>query len=226
MSVYKRGQTYWYEFVFNGSRIRESTKTNSKAIAREAERARRRELELGVNRLAKREPMPLFKSAAEQWLSGLSALAEKSLASYRQYVRSLSAEFGDRLVCDIDHDAIVRLQRKRLAEGKSPRTVNYEVHALRLILKHFNLWWPLADKVRMLRGERRPGQALCREAEDRLLQAIRVGSSPALEPPSSWIWPLRPWQRPLCDRLHSPNARMEERVESGATDRRCKREVA
>jgi len=34
----------------------------------------------------------------------------------------------------------------------------------------------------MLRGERRPGQALCREAEDRLLQAIRVGSSPALEP--------------------------------------------
>ena len=182
MSVYKRGQTYWYEFVFNGSRIRESTKTNSKAVAREAERARRRELELGVNRLAKREPMPLFKSAAERWLSGLSGLAEKSVASYRQYVRSLSAEFGDRLVCDIDHDAIVRLQRKRLAEGKSPRTVNYEVHALRLILKHFNLWWPLADKVRMLKGERRPGQALSHEQEARLLDAIRAGGSPALEP--------------------------------------------
>ncbi len=182
MSVFKRGQTYWYEFVFNGSRIRESTKTNSKAVAREAERARRRELELGVNRLARREPMPLFKSAAEQWLGNLNGLADKSVASYRQYVRSLSREFGDRLICDVDCDAIVRLQRKRLAEGKSPRTVNYEVHALRLILKHFNLWWPLADRVRMLKGERRPGQALSRDEEARLLDAIRAGGSPALEP--------------------------------------------
>jgi integrase len=182
MSVYKRGQTYWYEFIFNGSRIRESAKTDSKRIATEAERARRRDLELGVNRLAKREPMPLFKAAAERWLSSLSGLAGKSLASYRQYVRSLSAEFGDRLVCDIDYDAIVRLQRKRLGEGKSPRTVNYEIHALRLILKHFNLWWPLADRVRMLKGERRPGQALSREEEGRLLDAIRAGGSPALEP--------------------------------------------
>jgi integrase len=182
MSVYKRGQTYWYEFIFNGSRIRESAKTDSKRIATEAERARRRDLELGVNRLAKREPMPLFKAAAERWLSSLSGLAGKSLASYRQYVRSLSAEFGDRLVCDIDYDAIVRLQRKRLEEGKSPRTVNYEIHALRLILKHFNLWWPLADRVRMLKGERRPGQALSREEEDRLLDSIRAGGSPALEP--------------------------------------------
>lgn len=32
-----------------------------------------------------------------------------------------------------------RGQRKRLGEGKSSRTVNYEIHALRLILKHFNL---------------------------------------------------------------------------------------
>ncbi len=101
---------------------------------------------------------------------------------HRQYVRSLSAEFGDRLICDVDYDAIVRLQRKRLAEGKSPRTVNYEVHALRLILKHFNLWWPLADRVRMLKGERRPGQALSRDEEARLLDAIRMGGSPALEP--------------------------------------------
>jgi len=106
---------------------------------------------MGINRIPKRERMPLFKLAAEQWLANLNGLAEKSLAAYRQYVKSLSAEFGDRLICDIDLNDIVRLQRRRLAEGKSPRTANYEVHALRLILKHFNLWWPLADRVRMLR---------------------------------------------------------------------------
>jgi integrase len=182
MSVYKRGGMYWYEFEFAGSRIRESAKTSSITIAREAERVRRSELVLGINRIPRRARTPLFKIAAEEWLSSLSGLPEKSLAAYRQYVKSLSAEFGDRLICDVDLDEIVRLQRKRQREGKSPRTINYEVHTMRLILKHFNLWWLLADKVRMLKGERHPGRALTRDEEASLLSAIREGCSPALEP--------------------------------------------
>lgn len=182
MAVFKRGEKWWYEFVFNGSRIRESAKTTSKTIARDAERQRRRELERGINRIPEPKRMPLFKLASEQWLSSLSGLADKSVAAYRQYAKSLSAEFRDRLICDIRLDDIVRLQRQRLAAGKSPRTANYEIHALRLILKHFNLWWPLADKVRMLRGERHPGRALSRDEEARLLDAIRKCGSPALEP--------------------------------------------
>jgi hypothetical protein len=144
MSVYKRGGKWWFKFGFQGQVVRESAHTSSKSIARAAERARRRELERGVNRIEQPKRMPLFKLAAEQWLSSLSGLAQKSLDAYRQYVRSLSAEFRDRLICDIGLEDIVRLQHRRLAEGKSARTANYEVHALRLILKHFNLWWPLA----------------------------------------------------------------------------------
>lgn len=34
MSVYKRGNTYWYKFQFNGQIIRESAKTNSKTVRR------------------------------------------------------------------------------------------------------------------------------------------------------------------------------------------------
>jgi hypothetical protein len=30
VSVYKRGDVWWYKFVFNGQVIRESAKTNSK----------------------------------------------------------------------------------------------------------------------------------------------------------------------------------------------------
>src|SRR5262249_20600274 len=144
--------------------------------------ARRRELELGVNGLKKRERPQLFTAAANQWLTSLSGLAEKSIAAYRQYVKTLCSEMGDRLVSDIDLNDVVKLQRKRLASGKSPRTINYEVHTLRLILKHFNLWWPLADKVRMLKGERRPGRALSREEESALIGVIRKSGSPALLP--------------------------------------------
>ncbi|MGO9685111.1 MAG: tyrosine-type recombinase/integrase [Beijerinckiaceae bacterium] len=182
MSLFKRGDTWWFEFNFEGQRIRESAKTDSKRIAEKAERQRRRELEEAVNRIPKRARTPLFKFASEEWLSSLSGLADKTIAAYRQYVKTLNTEFGDRLICDIGLDDIVRLQRKRVAQGKSPRTVNYEVHALRLILKHFNLWWPLADKVRMLKGERRPGRALSREEETKLIDEIGKSGSPALLP--------------------------------------------
>jgi hypothetical protein len=69
MSVYKRGETYWFKFLFQGQLIRESAKSNSKTVAREAERARRRELELAISRIHRRERMPLFSVAAREWLA-------------------------------------------------------------------------------------------------------------------------------------------------------------
>jgi hypothetical protein len=42
MSVYKRGGVYWYKFHFEGQVIRESAKSASKTVAKEAERSRRR----------------------------------------------------------------------------------------------------------------------------------------------------------------------------------------
>ena len=45
MPVYKRGDVWWYEFIFAGKRVRESAKTPSKTVARQAEQNRRRALE-------------------------------------------------------------------------------------------------------------------------------------------------------------------------------------
>ena len=182
MSVYKRGQTYWYKFLFQGQLIRESAKTNSKTVAREAERARRRELELAVNRIHRRERMPLFSVAAREWLDTKEALAAKTVAAYRQYVKSLTKYFGDRLICDIGLQEIAKLQRERKAAGLSARTINYEIHTLRGILKHFSLWSTIADQVRPMKGERQPGRALSRDEESRLLTAIRRSISPVLLP--------------------------------------------
>jgi hypothetical protein len=138
MSVYKRGQTYWYKFVFEGQVIRESAKTNSKTVAREAERARRRELELAVNRIPKRQRMPLLSVAAREWLDSRTALAPKTIETYRHFVAKLMGEFGRRLVCDIGEREIADLQRRRIADGKSERTVNFEVNTLRQILKRID----------------------------------------------------------------------------------------
>jgi len=53
MSVYKRGDVWWYKFRFAGQVIRESSKSESKTVARDAERSRRRELEGSYNRILK-----------------------------------------------------------------------------------------------------------------------------------------------------------------------------
>ena len=135
MGVYKRGQTYWYKFLFQGQLIRESAKTNSKTVAREAERARRRDLELGINRIGKRDRTPLFPIAAKEWIEEKIGKSECTLRNYRQYVESLTVEFKDRLVCDIDISDIRALQTKRLKQGLGHRSVNYEVGVLRQILK-------------------------------------------------------------------------------------------
>ena len=43
MSLYKRGDVWWYKFRFAGQMIRESSKSKSRTVAKEAERSRRRD---------------------------------------------------------------------------------------------------------------------------------------------------------------------------------------
>lgn len=187
MSVYKRGQTYWYKFLFQGQLIRESAKTSSKTVAREAERARRRELELALNRIPKRERTPLFPVAAREWLASKNGLAPKSLERFRHHVATLSAEFGQRLICDITVDDILNLRGKRVSEGLAPRTVNYEISALRGILKSKGFWNTLADEldrrgIKKLSERHDVGRAIDTADERKLLDAIAASRSPALLP--------------------------------------------
>jgi integrase len=182
MSVYKRGQAYWYKFLFQGQLIRESAKTNSKTLAREAERARRRELEMAINRIPRRERMPLLSVAAREWIASRTALAPATVAAYQHFVAKLIDELGRRLVCDIDERDIAALQSKRSAEGKSARTVNFEINTLRQILKTHRLWASLSDRVKHLRERKDVGRAISSEDEELLLSAIKKSRSPALLP--------------------------------------------
>ena len=182
VSLYKRGDVWWYKFWFNGQAIRESAKTNSKTLAKDAERTRRRELEQAYNHIPKRERMPLFLSAAKVWIAGKTGLAPRSLARYEQCISKLETEFGKRLVCDIDANDIAEYQRKRITAGVSNRTVNYKAGTLRGILKQYGLWGPIADRVRVLRERHDIGRAVSLGDEKKLLAAAGASRSPALVP--------------------------------------------
>ncbi len=62
MSLYKRGDVWWYKFRFAGQMIRESSKSESKTVAKDAERARRRELEESGIRLSAANSLPCSPS--------------------------------------------------------------------------------------------------------------------------------------------------------------------
>src|ERR1700677_2473240 len=100
--VYRRGMTWWYEFSFQGQRIRESAHTTSKTIGKQAELQRRRELELGVNRISKRERIPLFKLAAERLIEDKRARRAHNTGQLYYYaLKPVIAEFGGPLEYDI-----------------------------------------------------------------------------------------------------------------------------
>jgi len=166
MAVYRRGKVWWFKFSFEGQVVRESANTKSKQLSREAERARRRELETAINRIQKRERMPLFSVAAREWLEGRVGLASTSVDRYRHQVSLLTNEFGGRLICDITWEDVVTLQQKRVAKGRAGRTINYEITALRMILKRRGLWAPIGERVKALRERHDIGRALPREDEE------------------------------------------------------------
>jgi integrase len=183
MSVFRRGKIWWYEFEFQSQRIRESAKTTSKTLAKEAERARRRQLEESANGISRREKPALFPIVADRWLESLSSgLKPITLGHYRIYAGKLKERFRNRLIIDIDERDIAEMQRTLTAEGFAGRTVNLQVTVLRMILRYAGVWGTIAGRVRMLRERHDVGRAISREDETRILDAIRKSRSPALYP--------------------------------------------
>lgn len=181
MSLYKRGDVWWYKFRFAGQLIRESTKSNSRTIARTAEHARRRELEQGFNRIERQRAARLFSVAAEDWLTAKEAhLAPRSVAIERANLKHLKPFFGAALLCDIRSEDVARYQAARLQESAAPKTVNLEIGTLRAVLRKNRLWFAIQPDVRMLRTLDDVGRAISRDEEAALLAACQSSRSRSL----------------------------------------------
>lgn len=181
MSLYKRGDVWWYKFRFAGQVIRESTKSDSRTVARAAEHARRRELEQGFNRIERQRAARLFSIAAEEWLAAKKAhLAPRSVTIEKANLKHLNPFFGKMLLCDLRSEDVARYQAARLQEEASPKTVNLEIGTLRGVLRKNRLWFAIQPDVRMLRATDDAGRAISREEESALLAACQSSRSRSL----------------------------------------------
>ena len=182
MSVYRRGDVWWYKFRFAGQMIRESSKSESRTVAKEAERARRRQLEESWNQIRRRKLPPLFSVAASEWLKTRTSIAPSTLRSYNLAISHLTGDFGKQLLCDITAGDLAAYQTRRKREGVSNRTVNLELGVLRAILRRYRMWEALSADVDFLKESPTPGRALTAEEESRLLDAASRSRCRSLYP--------------------------------------------
>jgi hypothetical protein len=99
MGVYRRGDVWWYKFRFAGQTVRESSKSESRTIAKEAKHVRRRQLEESWNQIKRRKLPPLFSVAAKEWINTRTGIASSTERSYKLGISHLSGIFGKRLLC-------------------------------------------------------------------------------------------------------------------------------
>src|SRR5271157_1434952 len=185
MSIYRPlGSKKWVmDFQIHGQRIRESTGTRSKTLAKKIEDKRRRELEAGTAGIKTREQPRLLVVAAKEWQeakkrkwsAGMQEIAANS-------IRHVLPVLGSRLLIEIEPRHIARYQEVRLGEGAANRTVNIEVAMLRQIMRKYGAWDRIRPDVVMLLERLECGRALTAEEERVLLYECGKSRSRLLLP--------------------------------------------
>src|SRR5690348_13191461 len=90
MSIYKRGNVYWYHFLFNGEHIQGSTKQGNPRTARQIEAAHRTALAKGDMGIHERKAAPEFRDLAKRFLSHVEARHENKPHTVQFYAAKLS----------------------------------------------------------------------------------------------------------------------------------------
>jgi integrase len=132
----KESKIWYYDFVFAGRRIKESAKTKSKTVAKEAEKRRRRELEEGFNGISdiRHERIRGIRELAETFLGDYKVRQSKS-APFAQYaIGHVCRILGELMAVDVTDKTVINYQTERLKEHAAPKTINEEVGFLLRLL--------------------------------------------------------------------------------------------
>ena len=137
MSVYKRGGVYWYEFLFQGHRIRERTGLSNKTIAERAEAIRKAELAEGRAGIVRRKACPVFEDFVSNeflpWSEKQHAAHPRTHRRYQVSAKPLKAFFG-RLPLDAITSGHVEKFKLKRSEEISPAGTNRDFAAFRFML--------------------------------------------------------------------------------------------
>ncbi len=160
MAIYKRGGTYWYEFIFEGKRVRASAKTGNKRTAEQIEAAKKTQLakrEVGLD--VEKPTIPTLTDAVKQFLEWCVTEHATKMSTANRYTvasKPLIRFFGNKPIDEITSDFVEKYKVWRSSQKKKaptrmlkknknattnktlkPATVNKELATLKIILNHF-----------------------------------------------------------------------------------------
>ncbi len=181
MAVYKRGDVWWYKFMWRGELIRESTKQGNKRIACQIEDARKTQLAKAEVGIKDRVPAPTLAAYAEKsflpHVQANNCEKQKTVDFYRNSARNLLAfdRLANARLDEIDLPTIDAFIARRRAAKLQVSTINRELATLRRMLRLVPDLRPdllfAQPRIRLLKGENRRERILSFGEEERYLAA-------------------------------------------------------
>ncbi|HXX13948.1 MAG TPA: tyrosine-type recombinase/integrase [Candidatus Eremiobacteraceae bacterium] len=177
--IYKRGNTYWYKFMWHGKLIRESTKQGNDKVARQMESAHRTALAKGEVGIREKKPVPILSDFIEKriepWAKG--TFEKSSPKTWRDYYRvGLLAiknykPLANMKLDEITSETVADFAAYRQSLGLQVSTVNSSLQVLRRTLRLAVEWGTTksAPIVKMLPGERHRERVVTLQEESKYL---------------------------------------------------------
>jgi integrase len=182
----KVSKVWWYDFIYAGKRIIESSKSRRKTLAAEAEKNRRWEMEHGFNAVTDRrgERIRTIGELADDYFEAYK-LRHKS-ATFAEYALGhVKQHAGSVMVVDFEAQTVLDYQSARLREKAAPKSINEEVGFLlrlmedRGVIVRAKLSREKSLKLNVGRGV---GKAYTPEQKTAMLAAAKAANAPAIYP--------------------------------------------
>ena len=136
MSLFKRGDVYWYEFVYGGRRYRKSANVKNQRVAGDIERAFRTALAKGEVGIIERKPIPGFRASMSEflkWSEEEHAAHPRTHLRYKVSSVALLRFFSDSQLDKITPEEVERFKTTRAGEFKTARSKNGRVQTKRKV---------------------------------------------------------------------------------------------
>lgn len=179
MSIYLRGKTWYYDFVYEGKRYYGSIGPDgpvNRRMAKEIETLKKREVIQGLYK--PQIKIISFDKFKEQYLEW--SKANKKPKSYIRDVcslKQLSKFFGESSLSNINPFLIEKYKLIRKEEGAQPATINRELgclrHCFNLAIKWGKAFKNPVQGVKFLKEPREKDRILTEEEEKRLFEVIK-----------------------------------------------------
>jgi integrase len=181
MSIFKRGNVYWYHFLFNGEHIQKSTKQGNPRTARTMEAAFKTALAKGEVGITERKPVPTLADYIEHrfkpWAKATFEHASPRTWTcwYRTQLTNIVSypPLVDRKLDSITSEHAADYAAYLQTKGWKPSSVNSSLRVLRRALRLAVEWGITvsAPKIKLLRGEHHRDHVISRDEESRYVAA-------------------------------------------------------